>query len=170
MKKRINGKTYNTKTSKKVCGYVVNDWTHELYQSKSGEYFTYIYNSEFCVERLRLVSKGEVSHMMERSGLVSGNKKVTVLKGLEPWSYDEENQYLKVTGKGGLIKYDFGSWEVTVDIDDKNWVKMTPKGKSVFNQSDLNIIEEIRCTDWKGSIHNNRWIKDEYLYQRFGNY
>ena len=32
------------------------------------------------------------------------------------------------------------------------------------------LFEEIRCTDWKGSIHNNRWIKDEYLYQRFGNY
>ena len=35
-------KTYNTETSKKVCSYVVNDWTHELYQSKTGEYFTYI--------------------------------------------------------------------------------------------------------------------------------
>ena len=44
MKKNIKGKTYNTETSKKVCSYVVNDWTHELYQTKRGEYFSYIYD------------------------------------------------------------------------------------------------------------------------------
>ena len=55
MKKIIKGKTYNTETSKKVCSYVVNDWTHELYQSKNGEYFSYIYKAskdDHCLEPL----------------------------------------------------------------------------------------------------------------------
>ena len=131
MKQIIKGKTCNTETSKKVCGYVVNDWTYELYQSKSGEYFTYIYKYEFCLETLRPVSKNEVSHMLERSGLVSRDKEVTVLNELKDWC-DENNEKLKVTGEGGLVCFDFGSWEVIVDIDDVNWIKMVSKGKTVF--------------------------------------
>ena len=169
MKKKISGKTYNTETSKKVCSYVVNDWTHELYQSKNGEYFSYIYKAykyDHYLETLRLVSENEMRHMMERSGVMSGDRKVTVLKGLEPWSYDEENMDLKVTGKGGFVNYDFGSWEVTVDIDDVSWVKMTPKGKTVFDEEDLNKIEWLRSNDWNRRSYER--IRKEYLKERFG--
>ena len=166
MKKKINGKTYNTETSRKVCSYVVNDWTHELYQSKSGEYFSYIHLGDDCyLEELRLVSKDEVSHMMERSGLVSGDKGVTVLNELKDWC-DEENEKLKVTGEGGLVNFDFGSWEVTLDIDDVNWVKMTPKGKSVFYEDDLSMINWLRSNDWDKSSWEE--IRKEYLNERFG--
>ena len=103
-------KAYNTETSKKVCSYVVNDWTHELYQSKAVEYFTYIYKYDHYMGEVRLVSENEVSHMMERSGLVSGDKGVTVLNGLKDWC-DEENKDLKVTGEDGLVNFDFGSWD-----------------------------------------------------------
>lgn len=180
MKKVINGKTYNTETSKKVCSYVVNDWTHELYQSKSGEYFSYIYD-ERClrslnteekyshlsdyVQRISPVSKNEVSHMMERSGLVSRDTGVTVLNGLKDWC-DEDNEKLKVTGEGGLVNFDFGSWEITLDIDDVNWVKMTPKGKSVFDEDDLNMIEWLRSNDWDKSSWEK--VREEYLKGRFG--
>ena len=167
MKKKINSKTYNTETSKKVCSYVVNDWTYELYQSKSGKYFTHYYQYDHCHEELRFVLESEVSHMLERSGVVSGDEKVTVLKGLEPWSYDEENMDLKVTGKGGFVNYDFGSWEVTVDIDDKDWVKVTTKGKTVFNQDDLDLIEEIRGTGWLGK-HYLEDVRRKYLNQKYG--
>ena len=88
-------KTYNTKTSKQVCSYVVNDWTHELYQSKTGEYFTYIYKYD---------------HYMGEVRLVSGDKGVTVFNGLKDWC-DEENKDLKVTGEDGLVNFDFGSWD-----------------------------------------------------------
>lgn len=37
MKQRINGKTYNTETSKLIGGY----GTTSLYQTKTGEYFIY---------------------------------------------------------------------------------------------------------------------------------
>ena len=168
MKKIINGKTYNTKTSKKVCGYVVNDWTYELYQSKTGEYFTHYYLYDHFNETLRLVTENEVSHMMERSGLGSENKKVTVLKGLKYWLCDEENeQYLRVTGKCGIVHFDFGSWEVSVDIDDPEWVNMTLKGKSEFNKEDLNMIEYIRGSDWLYR-HNLDKVRREYLNKRFG--
>lgn len=168
MRKIINGKTYNTETSKKVCSYVVNDWTHELYQSKTGEYFTYIYKIykyNHYLENIRLVSRNEVSHMMERSGVKSGDRKVTVLNELKDWC-DEENKDLKVTGQGGLVNFDFGSWEVTVDIDDVSWAKMTPKGKTVFDEEDLNKIEWIRSNDWR----RNSWeqIRKVYLNERFG--
>ena len=165
MKKIIKGKTYNTETSKKVCSYVVNDWTHELYQSKSGEYFTYIYKYEFCLETLRPVSKNEVSHMMERSGLVSKEKGVTVLNELKDWC-DEENMDLKVTGQGGLVNFDFGSWEITLDIDDVNWVNMTPKGKPFFDENDLNMIGWMRSNDWNTTSWER--IRKEYLKVRFG--
>ena len=180
MKKVIKGKIYNTETSKKVCGYVVNDWTHELYQTKSGEYFTYIYD-EWClrsldteekyshlsdyVQRISPVSKNEVSHMMERSGLVSRDTGVTVLNGLKDWC-DEDNEKLKVTGEGGLVNFDFGSWEITLDIDDVNWVKMTPKGKSVFDEDDLSMINWLRSNDWDKSSWEK--IRKEYLKGRFG--
>lgn len=178
MKKKINGKTYNTETSKKVCSYVVNDWTHELYQSKTGEYFTYIYDERYLRllttkeknshlsdygQRIRPVSKNEVSHMMERSGLVSRDTGVTVLNGLKDWC-DEEK--LKVTGEGGLVNFDFGSWEVTLDIDDVNWVKMTTKGKSVFDEYDLDMIEWLRSNNWNKSSWEK--IRKEYLKGRFG--
>lgn len=180
MKKIIKGKTYNTETSKKVCGYVVNDWTHELYQSKSGEYFSYIYDERYLrsldteekyshlsdyVQRISPVSKNEVSHMMERSGLVSRDTGVTVLNGLKDWC-DEDNEKLKVTGEGGLVNFDFGSWEITLDIDDVNWVKMTPKGKSVFDEDDLNMIEWLRSNDWDKSSWEK--VREEYLNERFG--
>ena len=180
MKKVINGKTYNTETSKKVCGFELNGWTHELYQTKSGEYFTYIYD-EWCLrsldteekyshlsdygQRISPVSKNEVSHMMERSGLVSRDTGVTVLNGLKDWC-DEDNEKLKVTGEGGLVNFDFGSWEVTLDIDDVNWVKMTPKGKSVFYEDDLDMIQWLRSNIW----NKTSWEKvmEEYLKGRFG--
>ena len=180
MKKKINGKTYNTETSKKVCSYVVNDWTYELYQSKTGEYFTYIYDerflgsldteekyshlSDYC-QRISPVSKNEVSHIMERSGLVSGDKGVTVLNELKDWC-DEENKELKVTGEGGLVNFDFGSWEVTLDIDDFNWVKMTPKGKSVFYEDDLDMIHWLRSNNWNKTSWEK--VREEYLKERFG--
>ena len=180
MKKVINGKTYNTETSKKVCSYVVNDWTHELYQSKSGEYFSYIYDERILrsldteekyshlsdyVQRISPVSKNEVSHMMERSGLVSRDTGVTVLNGLKDWC-DEDNEKLKVTGEGGLVNFDFGSWEITLDIDDVNWVKMTPKGKSVFYEDDLSMIEWLRSSHWNKTSWDK--IREEYLKGRFG--
>ena len=180
MKKKINGKTYNTETSKKVCSYVVNDWTHELYQSKNGEYFSYIYDERFLRsldseekyshlsdygQRISPVSRNEVSHMMERSGLVSRNTGVTVLNELKDWC-DEENKDLKVTGQGGLVNFDFGSWEVTLDIDDVKWVKMTPKGKSVFDEDDLSMINWLRSNDWDKSSWEE--IRKEYLNERFG--
>lgn len=180
MKKIINGKTYNTETSKKVCSYVVNDWTHELYQSKSGEYFSYIYDERFLMsldteekyshlsdygQRISPVSKNEVSHMMERSGLVSRDKGVTVLNELKDWC-DEENKELKVTGEGGLVIFDFGSWEITLDIDDVNWVKMTPKGKSVFYEDDLDMIHWLKSNDWDKSSWEK--VREEYLKERFG--
>ena len=180
MKKVINGKTYNTETSKKVCSYVVNDWTHELYQSKTGEYFTYIYDERFLMsldteekyshlsdygQRISPVSKNEVSHMMERSGLVSRDKGVTVLNELKDWC-DEENEKLKVTGEGGLVNFDFGSWEVTLDIDDVNWVKMTPKGKSVFYEDDLDMIHWLRSNNWNKTSWEK--VREEYLNERFG--
>lgn len=167
MKKKINGKTYNTETSKKVCSYVVNDWTHELYQSKNGEYFTHYYLGNHYQETLRLVLKSEVSHMLERSGIESGDKKVTVLNGLRNWLCDEENEHLRVTGECGIVHFDFGSWEVTVDIDDPEWVKMTPKGKSVFNQDDLDTIERIRDVDWLGRHYLGK-VRREYLNEMFG--
>ena len=167
MKKIIKGKTYNTETSKKVCSYVVNDWTYELYQSKSGKYFIHYYVYDHCLEELRFVLESEVSHMLERSGLGSSDMGVTVLKGMEPWSYDEEKMDLKVTGKGGIVNYDFGSWEVTVDIDDKNWVLVTTKGKTVFSQDELDMIEEIRGTGWLGGHHLDN-VRRKYLDQRFG--
>ena len=180
MKKKINGKTYNTETSKKVCSYVVNDWTHELYQSKTGEYFTYIYDERILRsldteekyshlsdygQRISPVSKNEVSHMMERSGLVSRDTGVTVLNGLKDWC-DEDNEKLKVTGEGGLVNFDFGSWEVTLDIDDVNWVKMTPKGKSVFYEDDLSMINWLRSNDWDKTSWEK--VREEYLKGRFG--
>ena len=180
MKKVINGKTYNTETSKKVCSYVVNDWTHELYQSKSGEYFSYIYD-ERCLrslnteekyshlsdygQRISPVSKNEVSHMMERSGLVSRDTGVTVLNGLKDWC-DEDNEKLKVTGEGGLVNFDFGSWEITLDTDDVYWVKMTTKGKSVFDGNGLSMIEWLRNSHWNKSSWDK--IREEYLKGRFG--
>ena len=169
MKKIIKGKTYNTETSKKVCSYVVNDWTHELYQSKNGEYFSYIYKAykyDHYLETLRLVSENEMRHMMERSGVMSGDRKVTVLNELKEWC-DEENESLTVTGEGGFVTFDFGSWEVTVDIDDPEWVKMTPKGKSVFIQDDLDTIERIRDVDWLGRHYLGK-VRREYLNERFG--
>jgi len=164
MKKIINKKTYNTETSKKVCSYVVNGWTHELYQTKSGEYFTYIYLGDH-LEEIRLVSENEVSHMMERSGLVSKDTGVTVLNELKDWC-DEDNEKLKVTGEGGLVNFDFGSWEVTLDIDDVYWVKMTPKGKSVFDGNDLSMIEWLRSSHWNKTSWDK--IREEYLKGRFG--
>ena len=161
MKQIIKGKTCNTETSKKVCGYVVNDWTYELYQSKTGVYFTYYYMDNHYLERIRLVSDNEVSHMMERSGFVSGDKKVTVLNELKEWfSDEEENEFLRVTGEGGIIHFDYGSWEVTLDIDDQAWAKMTSKGKSDYNDDDLDKIERIR-TDWSD-------VKRVYLNERYG--
>lgn len=168
MKKVIKGKTYNTETSKKVCSYVVNDWTHELYQSKTGEYFTYIYKIykyDHYLESLRLVSENEMRHMMERSGVMSGDRKVTVLNGLKDWC-DEDNEKLKITGEGGFVTFDFGSWELTVDIDDVSWVKMTPKGKTVFDEEDLNKIEWLRSNDWNRRSYER--IREEYLKERFG--
>ena len=180
MKKKINGKTYNTETSKKVCSYVVNDWTHELYQSKNGEYFSYIYDERFLRsldseekyshlsdygQRISPVSRNEVSHMMERSGLVSRNTGVTVLNELKDWC-DEENKDLKVTGQGGLVNFDFGSWEVTLDVDDVNWVRMTSRGKSVFDKSDLTMIEWLRSNDWNKSSWEK--VREEYFKGRFG--
>ena len=168
MKKIIKGKTYNTETSKKVCSYVVNDWTHELYQSKNGEYFSYIYKAykyDHYLEPLRLVSENEMRHMMERSGVMSGDRKVTVLNELKEWC-DEENESLTVTGEGGFVTFDFGSWEVTVDIDDVSWVKMTPKGKTVFDEEDLNKIEWLRSNDWNRRSYER--IRKEYLKERFG--
>ena len=180
MKKIINGKTYNTETSKKVCGFELNDWTHELYQSKTGEYFTYIYDERFLMsldteekyshlsdygQRISPVSKNEVSHMMERSGLVSGDKRVTVLNELKDWC-DEENEKLKVTGEGGLVNFDFGSWDVTVDIDDVTWIKMTSKGKTVFEKGDLCMIEWLRSNKWDTRSWDK--IRKEYLKERFG--
>lgn len=180
MKKVIKGKTYNTETSKKVCGFDVNGWTHELYQTKSGEYFTYIYD-EWClrsldteekyshlsdyVQRISPVSKNEVSHMMERSGLVSRDTGVTVLNGLKDWC-DEDNEKLKVTGEGGLVNFDFGSWEITLDIDDVYWVKMTTKGKSVFDGNDLSMIEWLRNSHWNKTSWEK--VREEYLTERFG--
>ena len=164
MKKVIKGKTYNTKTSKKVCGFDVNGWTHELYQTKSGEYFSYIYLGDY-LEEIRLVSENEVSHMMERSGIVSRDTGVTVLNGLKDWC-DEDNEKLKVTGEGGLVNFDFGSWEITLDIDDVYWVKMTTKGKSVFDGNDLSIIEWLRNSHWNKTSWDK--IREEYLKGRFG--
>ena len=155
MKKVINGKTYNTETSKKVCSYVVNNWTHELYQTKSGEYFTYIYldlhGKGHILEELHLVSECEVNHMLERSGIESGDKKVTVLNELKDWC-DEDNEMLKVTGEGGLVCFDFGSWDVTVDIDDVTWIKMTSKGKTVFEEGDLCMIEWLRSNNMEYKV------------------
>ena len=166
MKKVIKGKTYNTETSKKVCSYVVNDWTYELYQSKTGEYFTDIYLGNGSVlGELRLVSENEVSHMMERSGLVPGDKRVTVLNELKDWC-DPENEDLIVTGEGGFVNFDFGSWDLTLDIDDIHWVKMTPKGKSVFDDNELDIIEWIRSND--NGIKHLEWIRSVYLKERYG--
>lgn len=164
MKKVINGKTYNTDTSKKVCGFDVNGWTHELYQTKSGEYFSYIYLGDH-LEEIRLVSENEVSHMMERSGLVSRDTGVTVLNELKDWC-DEDNEKLKVTGEGGLVNFDFGSWEVILDIDDVYWVKMTPKGKSVFYEDDLSMIEWLRSIHWSKTTWDK--IREGYLNGRFG--
>lgn len=174
MKKKINGKTYNTETSKKVCSYVVNDWTYELYQSKTGEYFTYIYDDYLLgsihseekrsllygyVERIRPVSENEVCYMLERSGLGSRDKKVTILNELKD-RFCDEDELLKVTGEGGLVIFDFGSWEVTLDIDDKDYVKMTTKGKSVFDKDDLDRIECIR--------NKRERIRRGYLNERYG--
>ncbi len=164
MKKVIKGKTYNTETSKKVCGFYVNGWTHELYQTKSGEYFTYIYLCDH-LEEIRLVSENEVSDMMERSGSVSRDTGVTVLNELKDWC-DEDNEKLKVTGEGGLVNFDFGSWEVTLYIDDVYWVKMTPKGKSVFDGNDLSMIEWLRSSHWNKTSWDK--IREEYLNKRFG--
>ena len=178
MKKIINGKTYNTETSKKICGYVVNDWTYELYQSKSGEYFSYIYNEfflgiwkekhvggDYFSGKIELVSKNEVSHMMERSGLVSSDKGVTVLNELKDWC-DEENKDLKVTGQGGFVNFDFGPWELTLDVDDVKWVKVTSKRKYVFDVDDLIMIQRLRSNDWKKSSWEK--VREEYLKERFG--
>lgn len=165
MKKVINGKTYNTETSKKVCGFDVNGWTHELYQTKSGEYFTYTYKYDHFLEEIKLVSENEVSHMLERSGIESGDKKVTVLNELKDWC-DEENEKLKVTGEGGLVCFDFGSWEVSVDIDDVNWIKMIPKGKTVFEEEDLDMIQWLRSSSWNKTSWDK--IREEYLNERFG--
>ena len=188
MKKVINGKTYNTETSKKVCGFDVNGWTHELYQTKNGEYFTYIFSEsrlsgwtvwterhreghslkreDITEEKLHLVSESEVRHMMERSGIESGDKKVTILNELKDWC-GEENELLKVTGEGGLVNFDFGSWEVIVDIDDVNWIKMVSKGKTVFEEDDLDMIQWLRSNEWNKSSWEK--IRDEYLKGRFGN-
>ena len=178
MKKVIKGKTYNTETSKKVCGFEVNGWTHELYQTKTGEYFTYIYNEyllmcwmkkhiegglkrdELTGESLKLVSESEVRHMLERSGSVDQDRKETVLTELEDYFSDDEIMSLNVTGKCGFVNFDFGSWEITMDIDDENWVRMSSKEIVVFDEDDLNEIDWIR----------NRWnmIREEYLKERFG--
>ena len=166
MKLIIKGKTYNTETSKKVCSYVVNEWTYELYQSKSGKYFSYTHLvNDSCLGELKLVSEKEVSHMTERSGLVPGDKGSTILNELKDWC-DEENEDLKVTGEGGFITFDFGSWELTLDIDDINWVKMTPKGKTVFDDNELDMIEWIRSNDY-GKNHLE-WIRSVYLKERYG--
>ena len=66
----------------------------------------------------------------------------------------------------GLVNFDFGSWEITLDIDDVNWVKMTPKGKSVFDEDDLNMIEWLRSNDWDKSSWEK--VREEYLKERFG--
>jgi len=165
MKKVIKGKTYNTETSRKVCSYVVNGWTHELYQTKTGEYFTYTYKYDHYLEEIRLVSENEVSHMMERSGLVSRDNGETVLNELKDWC-DEDNKDLKVTGHGGFINFDFGSWEVTLDIDDVNWIRMTPKGKTVFDEDDLSMIQWLRSNEWDTRSWDK--IRKEYLKGRFG--
>jgi len=176
MKKVIYGKTFNTETSKKLCGFDVNGWTHELYQTKSGEYFTYIYDGgflEWCKSHsdgllkwnvfsrksINLVTESEVKHMIERSGSVNLDRKETVLTELEDY-FSEEGMSLSVTGKCGYVHFDFGSWEITMDVDDENWVKMTTKGKSVFESGDLDEIRWIR----------NRWniVRNEYLKGRFG--
>ena len=103
--------------------------------------------------------------MLERSGLVSRDTGVTVLNGLKDWC-DEYNEKLKVTGEGGLVNFDFGSWEVTLDIDDIFWAKMTPKGKSVFDGNDLCIIECLRNSPWNKTSWDK--IREEYLKGRFG--
>ena len=179
MKKVINGKTYNTETSKKVCGFDVNGWTHELYQTKSGEYFTYIF-SEFLLfrwkekvgkvvglkrehytgEKLNLVSESEVRHMLERSGVEGLDRKETNLTELKDYFSEDGVMSLKVTGECGFVNFDFGTWEVIVDVDDEHWVRMTSKGKVDFDGDDLNEMEWIR----------NRWemVRDEYLKGRFG--
>ena len=66
----------------------------------------------------------------------------------------------------GLINFDFGSWEVTLDIDDVNWVKMTPKGKSVFYEDDLDMIQWLRSNIWNKTSWEK--IRGEYLKGRFG--
>ena len=179
MKKKINGKTYNTETSRKVCGYVVNDWTYELYQSRTGEYFSYIYNEDYISywmknneikkilkredvtkETLRLLTESEVKHMLERSGSDDQDRKETVLTELIYDLSQDGNIPLNVTGKCGIVNIDFGSWELTVDIDDKHRVKVMTKGKIIFEEDNLDEIEWIR----------NRWdmVRYEYLKERFG--
>lgn len=166
MKKYINSKCYNTETSRKVCSYEVNYWVHELYQRKSGEYFTFIYfdgDEHHLLDELRLVSQNEVSHMLERSGLESKNNQETILFEKDEDKnrfYDDENLFLKISGKGGFVHFDYGSWEFTIDIDDKNWANMVIKGKSIFNEDDLNIID---CIRWRWDM-----IRDEYLKERYG--
>ena len=66
----------------------------------------------------------------------------------------------------GLINFDFGSWEVTLDIDDVNWVKMTPKGKSVFYEDDLDMIHWVRSNIWNTTSWEK--VREEYLKGRFG--
>ncbi len=179
MKKVINGKTYNTETSKKVCGFDVNGWTHELYQTKSGEYFTYIF-SEFLIycwikkhndgdtkrdhyftgEEIKLVSENEVRHMMERSGVEGMDRKETNLTELKDYFSEDGVMSLKVTGKCGVVTFDFGTWEVIVDVDDEHWVRMTSKGKVDFDEDDLNEMEWIR--------NRREMVREEYLKGRFG--
>lgn len=179
MKKIIKGKTYNTETSKKVCGFDVNGWTHELYQTKSGEYFTYIF-SEFLLfrwdekkskvvglkredytgEKLNLVSESEVRHMLERSGVEGMEMMDTDLTELKDYFSEDGVMSLKVTGKCGVVTFDLGTWEVNVDVDDKHWLRMTSKGKVDFDEDDLIEMEWIR----------DRWkmVREEYLKGRFG--
>lgn len=179
MKKVINGKTYNTETSKKVCGFELNGWTHELYQTKSGEYFSYIFSEcllfrwnekvgkvvglkreDYTGEKLNLVTESEVRHMLERSGVEGMDRKGTNLTELEDSFPEDGVMTLKVTGKCGVVTFDLGTWEVIVDVDDKDWVRMTSKGKVDFDEDDLNEMEWIR----------NRWemVREEYLKERFG--
>ena len=66
----------------------------------------------------------------------------------------------------GLINFDFGSWEVTLDIDDVNWVKMTPKGKSVFDGNDLSMIEWLRSSHWNKTYWEK--VREGYRIGRFG--
>ena len=70
-----------------------------------------------------------------------------------------------MTGEGGLVNFDFGSWEVTLDIDDVYWVKMTPR-EICFDGNDLSMIEWLKSSHWNKTSWDK--IREEYLKGRFG--